>query len=341
MPFTRDFEGIKNALTLADECDRTNLEVGLVGAAQHILEEWGNGTPCQIVLVTDGNAGTGQHHLQKTLMASHSRGASQFPLPFPFPAKLNIICIANPDEPCLQTSRPIYQRLVELNGEGDIMIPEGKLTRKPYCRHHDFEAVRVSVDPTIHVLGFLNTGDVSSPPAFSRHLVLPLSAKGKGTVGISALAHIPLSGQKRIRCRHLHCRKQMWKGQLYVAGSARFTGLKKEDMEEGPAVEPSTADVEGPAVAGSAGVTDGMSYWLEERADEGMFGFSCFFIIDFLIDLDTFVYVMSHFATPGRFWVTFLQGFQIFFDTTKTFSKSFDVQAMHRFFHVALFFCLL
>ncbi|MPD05357.1 hypothetical protein E2C01_101096 [Portunus trituberculatus] len=40
-----------------------------------------------------------------------------------------------------------------------------------------------------------------------------------------------------------------------VAGSARFTGLKKEDIEEGPAVEPSAADVEGPAVAGSAGVT--------------------------------------------------------------------------------------
>ncbi|MPC39187.1 hypothetical protein E2C01_032713 [Portunus trituberculatus] len=38
-----------------------------------------------------------------------------------------------------------------------------------------------------------------------------------------------------------------------VAGSAHFTGLKKEDMEEGPAVEPLAADVEGPAVAGSAG----------------------------------------------------------------------------------------
>ncbi|MPC39446.1 hypothetical protein E2C01_032984 [Portunus trituberculatus] len=37
-----------------------------------------------------------------------------------------------------------------------------------------------------------------------------------------------------------------------VAGSACFTGLKKEDMEEGPAVEPSAADMEGPAVAGSA-----------------------------------------------------------------------------------------
>ncbi|MPC52025.1 hypothetical protein E2C01_045884 [Portunus trituberculatus] len=40
-----------------------------------------------------------------------------------------------------------------------------------------------------------------------------------------------------------------------VAGSVRFTYLKKEDMEEGPAVEPSAVDVEGPAVAGSAGVT--------------------------------------------------------------------------------------
>ncbi|MPC59636.1 hypothetical protein E2C01_053660 [Portunus trituberculatus] len=60
-----------------------------------------------------------------------------------------------------------------------------------------------------------------------------------------------------------------------VAGSARFTDLKKEDMEKGPAVELSAADVERPAVAGLA----------------------------------HFLYVMSHFATPGRIWVLFLQGF--------------------------------
>lgn len=215
MPFTRDFEAIKNALNTVEECDKTNIDGGLMGAAQHILEEWGNGTPCQIVLVTDGNAGAGQHTLQKSMMSTHSRLASQFPLPFPFPAKLSIVCIANPNEPSLQTSNPLYQRLIELNGEGDVLVPEGGLTKKtvskmfeeliktnfssysgtlhcgklsapitlspppqPYCRHHDFEVMRVSVDSAIHVLGFLNTGDVSSPPAFSRHLVLPLSAKG-------------------------------------------------------------------------------------------------------------------------------------------------------------------
>ncbi|MPC62458.1 hypothetical protein E2C01_056543 [Portunus trituberculatus] len=40
-----------------------------------------------------------------------------------------------------------------------------------------------------------------------------------------------------------------------VAGLACFNGLKKEDMEEGPAIEQSAADVEGPAVAGSACLT--------------------------------------------------------------------------------------
>ncbi|MPC52404.1 hypothetical protein E2C01_046272 [Portunus trituberculatus] len=75
---------------------------------------------------------------------------------------------------------------------------------------------------------------------------------------------------------------------LAVVGSAHFTGLKKEDMEEGPAVELLPADVEGPAVAG--------------------------------------------------IWVMFLQGFQSFFDIPKTFSKSFDVQATHRFFFTGFFY---
>ncbi|MPC96252.1 hypothetical protein E2C01_091500 [Portunus trituberculatus] len=50
---------------------------------------------------------------------------------------------------------------------------------------------------------------------------------------------------------------------------------------------------------------------------------------------------MSHFATPGRIWITFLQSFQSFFDTTETFSKNFDVQTTHRFFFLVSLFCLL
>ncbi|MPC29216.1 hypothetical protein E2C01_022438 [Portunus trituberculatus] len=112
-----------------------------------------------------------------------------------------------------------------------------------------------------------------------------------------------------------------------VARSVCFNGLKKEDIEEGA------------AVAGSAGVTG--TACLNGLKNEKM-DFSSFSIIDFLINLDTFLYIMSHFATPDRIWVTFLQDFQSFFDTTETFSKSFDVQATHRFFFlVSLLFCLL
>ncbi|MPC89488.1 hypothetical protein E2C01_084439 [Portunus trituberculatus] len=49
-------------------------------------------------------------------------------------------------------------------------------------------------------------------------------------------------------------KEDMEEGQAVVE-SEHFTALKKEDMEEGPAVKLSAADVEGPAVAGSAGVT--------------------------------------------------------------------------------------
>ncbi|MPC88862.1 hypothetical protein E2C01_083784 [Portunus trituberculatus] len=49
-------------------------------------------------------------------------------------------------------------------------------------------------------------------------------------------------------------KEDMEEGQA-VAGSAHFTGLKKEDMEKGQAVAGSAVDVEGPAVAGLAGVT--------------------------------------------------------------------------------------
>ncbi|XP_076067871.1 integrator complex subunit 14 isoform X2 [Oratosquilla oratoria] len=216
-PFTRDFELIKNVLTTLDEYDMTNLETGLLGAAQHVLDEWGNGTPCQVVLITDGSGRSGPLSLKHSLASSSQSRESQseqFPLPFPFPSKLNIVCIAGPNEPGLQVALPMYQRLIELNGEGNIFVPEGNLSFKsvgsmferliesnfcsyqgqlhcgnlsspitlspppqPYCRHHDFDALRVAVGDTIQICGFLNVGDVSSPPAYSKHLVLPLSGK--------------------------------------------------------------------------------------------------------------------------------------------------------------------
>ncbi|MPD06784.1 hypothetical protein E2C01_102612 [Portunus trituberculatus] len=68
-----------------------------------------------------------------------------------------------------------------------------------------------------------------------------------------------------------------------VAGLAGFTGFKKEDMEEGPAVEPSASDVEGPAVARTAFLTGSKN---EKMEDCLVF---LVFSSDFLINLDTFL----------------------------------------------------
>lgn len=52
-------------------------------------------------------------------------------LPFNFPAKFHIICIASPDEPGLAISVPVYQKIIDLSGaEGSVFIPEGNLSMK-------------------------------------------------------------------------------------------------------------------------------------------------------------------------------------------------------------------
>ncbi|RXG60573.1 von Willebrand factor A domain-containing protein 9 [Armadillidium vulgare] len=185
--FTRDFDSVKGALSTLEDYDKTNIQVGLLGVTQHILEEWGNGTPCQIVLISDGNLGTQQGVLSKSLASlQHGHGPSELPLPFPFPAKLHIVCIASPDDEALKSVSSMFEKLIAENFmpyNGTIhcgnLSASIMLSPPPqqYHRHHDFETVRESVKEEIHICGFLNVADVSSPPAFSRHLVLSMVNK--------------------------------------------------------------------------------------------------------------------------------------------------------------------
>lgn len=56
----------------------------------------------QIILVTDGSTGLGPTSLKESLSTLNQRTPSnQFPLPFAFPAKLHVVCIAPPNEPNL------------------------------------------------------------------------------------------------------------------------------------------------------------------------------------------------------------------------------------------------
>ena len=72
--------------------------------------------------MTDGSTGTGETSLARSLQAyNQSRSDAQenkFPLPYDFPCKLIIMCVAPPSESALQTALPLYEELIEINGRG-------------------------------------------------------------------------------------------------------------------------------------------------------------------------------------------------------------------------------
>ena len=62
---------------------------------------------------------------------SQRDAANPFPLPFSFPGKLSVLCIASADDPGLQLGLPLYNKLVEIAGyDSNILVPEGPLSIK-------------------------------------------------------------------------------------------------------------------------------------------------------------------------------------------------------------------
>lgn len=94
-PFTRDYDSIRSKLQNIEECDKTCIETALHGVNNVIMAEWGNATACQVVLITDGNPGVGPMSLGDSLNSLNvTRDVNPFPLPFPYPGKLSVVCIA-------------------------------------------------------------------------------------------------------------------------------------------------------------------------------------------------------------------------------------------------------
>ncbi|XP_019502815.1 PREDICTED: von Willebrand factor A domain-containing protein 9 [Hipposideros armiger] len=86
----------------------------------------------QVVLVTDGCLGIGRGSLRHSLATHSQRSESnRFPLPFPFPSKLYIMCMANLEELQSTDSLDCLERLIDLNnGEGQIFTIDGPLCLK-------------------------------------------------------------------------------------------------------------------------------------------------------------------------------------------------------------------
>lgn len=94
-PFTRDYDSIRAKLQSIEEWDKTCIESALRGVNNVIMAEWGNTTACQVILITDGNTGIGPMSLSHSLSTLNiAQDVNPFPLPFPYPGKLSVICIA-------------------------------------------------------------------------------------------------------------------------------------------------------------------------------------------------------------------------------------------------------
>ncbi|KAK7501745.1 hypothetical protein BaRGS_00007176 [Batillaria attramentaria] len=215
--FTRDCDAIKAALNKVELYNKTCVETALAGISTVVTEEWGNAASCQVILVTDGSTGMGIGSLRNSLQTRTQRDSADapFPLPFTFPSKLHVVCVSNPGDADLKAALPMYQQLIEINGQGgEVHLPDGPLSFKSvqemfqkfaektytpfqatlqcgnfkcpvqlhprpetYERELDFEYVHREMSDKLEVAGFLEIAEVASPPTVSRHLVLPISTR--------------------------------------------------------------------------------------------------------------------------------------------------------------------
>ncbi|XP_061773100.1 integrator complex subunit 14 [Nerophis ophidion] len=214
VPFTRDYNALQDALSGLDDYDKTCVESALNGVNNVVQQEWGSGCPCQVVLVTDGSLGIGKGSLRHSLQTLRHPGEDKkFPLPFPFPTKMFIMCVANTEELNMTGALDKWEELLCLGGgDGEVFTVEGalcmqgvqamfgRLIDRAYSPFHavlhcgnlssdvqvfprpepvvvdeEVEPLPRTVNTDLEIMGFIEIADISSPPVISRHLVLPIA----------------------------------------------------------------------------------------------------------------------------------------------------------------------
>ncbi|KAM4618390.1 integrator complex subunit 14 [Polymixia lowei] len=294
VPFTRDYNALQEALSNLEDYDKTCVESALHGVSNIVQQEWGSSCPCQVVLVTDGSLGIGKGSLRHSLHTLKQRGDDKkFPLPFPFPAKMFIMCVANAEELQMTDAMDNLEELLRLSGgEGQIFTMEGPLCLKsvqamfgrlidqayspfhavlhcgnlssdvqvfprpePVVVDDEVEPMPRTVSTDLEIVGFIEIGDISSPPVISRHLVLPIAVNkevdevGTGTTDEpeEEASASQMAGKSPNFCVLLHGSLKVegmvalvqlgpdWYGMLYSqADSKKKSNLMMSLFEPGP-----------------------------------------------------------------------------------------------------------
>jgi len=211
-PFTREMDLVRAKLSSLACQDRSSLEVGLQGVVSMVLEEWGTCTPVTLIIVTDGSLGYGTYSLDNLASAGPTEMRLPLPFPCSMSVICLADKSLNSDLKRTRVAyESLFSRLGVESDQSSFHMVEGSLSRKSaealfrevaalhctkwcgrlelgpdmatqvqlcpppknFSRQKDFTVVRRELSDCLLVRGFLALSDISSPPVYSRHLILP------------------------------------------------------------------------------------------------------------------------------------------------------------------------
>uniref|UniRef100_A0AAR2JML7 Integrator complex subunit 14 n=1 Tax=Pygocentrus nattereri TaxID=42514 RepID=A0AAR2JML7_PYGNA len=162
VPFTRDYNTLQEALNNLEDYDKTCLESALQGVSNIVQQEWGSTCPCQL------QATDAMDNLEQLLTLSGGEG--------------HIFTMDGPL--CLKSVQAMFGKLIDQaytpfhavlrcgNLASDVQVfprPE------PVLLDDEVDPVPKAVLTELEIVGFIEIGDIASPPVLSRHLVLPIA----------------------------------------------------------------------------------------------------------------------------------------------------------------------
>ncbi|XP_051513070.1 integrator complex subunit 14-like isoform X2 [Myxocyprinus asiaticus] len=167
VPFTRDYNTLQEALNNLEDYDKTFLESALQGVSNIVQQEWGTSCPCQL------QATDGMDNLEQLISINGGEG--------------QIYTMEGPL--CLKNVQSMFGKLIDHayspfhavlrcgNLASDVQVfprPE------PVLSDEEVDPMPKTVQPDLEIVGFIEIGDISSPPVLSRHLVLPIAVTKEG-----------------------------------------------------------------------------------------------------------------------------------------------------------------
>uniref|UniRef100_A0A8C2GRV1 Integrator complex subunit 14 n=1 Tax=Cyprinus carpio TaxID=7962 RepID=A0A8C2GRV1_CYPCA len=167
VPFSRDYNTLQEALNNLEDYDKTCLEAALQGVSNVVQQEWGTSCPCQL------QATDSMDNLEQLINLNGGEG--------------QIYTMEGPL--CLKSVQSMFGKLIDqAYSPFHAVLRCGNLTSdvqvfprpEPVTIDEEVDPIPKTVQTDLEIVGFIEIGDISSPPVLSRHLVLPIAVSKEG-----------------------------------------------------------------------------------------------------------------------------------------------------------------